>query len=231
MMIDAMIAQDPPEWRGMAADRSQTIAQGEEAISVQRQGLNRIFAVGHAFEAMQQEAMLRSHSNQSVGKRYNEAYATLAKPVPELTKVNKTDRNQYVWCWLHHDELQRWWQTIAQSQRDRWNHPDAIKRHYLAATATSAPAEELAPRPSLSARKDIEIARLQEELDTANRKLAALERANGNITEGRDWTWHDTVEQIAAAMLQTHPDKAKRLGSALQNLAKSTTRKPKYPAA
>jgi len=41
-----------------------------------------------------------------------------------------------------------------------------------------------------------------------------------------DWTWHDTPEQIAAAMLGLYPDKAKRLGAALQNAAKSTTRKP-----
>jgi len=53
----------------------------------------------------------------------------------------------------------------------------------------------------------------------------------GVFSEGRDWTWHDTPEQIAAAMLQLYPDKAKRLGSALQNAAKSTTRKPRTPAA
>jgi hypothetical protein len=48
-----------------------------------------------------------------------------------------------------------------------------------------------------------------------------------DLTEGRDWTWHDTPQQIAEAMLRTHPDKAKRLGAALQNLSKSTTRKPR----
>ena len=50
---------------------------------------------------------------------------------------------------------------------------------------------------------------------------------HGNITEGRDWTWHDRVDDIAAAMLAAYPDKAKRLGSALQNAAKSTTKKPR----
>jgi len=73
----------------------------------------------------------------------------------------------------------------------------------------------------------MEIVRLQEELDAANKKLREIERARGNITEGRDWTWHDRVDDIAAAMLQAYPDKAKRLGSALQNLSKSTTKKPR----
>jgi hypothetical protein len=71
----------------------------------------------------------------------------------------------------------------------------------------------------------MEIVRLQEELDAANRKL----RNRDDLSEGRDWTWHDTPEQIAAAMLRLYPDKAKRLGSALQNAAKSTTRKPRTP--
>ena len=53
----------------------------------------------------------------------------------------------------------------------------------------------------------------------------------GVFSERRDWTWHDTPEQIAAAMLRLYPDKAKRLGSTLQNAAKSTTRKPRTPAA
>ena len=39
-------------------------------------------SVGKAFEAMQTEAVLRSHSNNPIGKRYNDAYALLEKPVP-----------------------------------------------------------------------------------------------------------------------------------------------------
>jgi hypothetical protein len=50
---------------------------------------------------MQAEAMYRSHSNNPIGKRYNEAYALLEKPVPELARINKTDRNQFIWCWQH----------------------------------------------------------------------------------------------------------------------------------
>jgi hypothetical protein len=56
-------------------------------------------------------------------------------------------------------------------------------------------------------------------------KTAQLRR--NDLTEGRDWTWHDTPQEIAEAMLRTHPDKAKRLRAALQNLAKSTTKKPR----
>jgi len=73
---------------------------------------------------MQTEAMLRSHSNNPIGKRYNDAYALLEKPVPELARMNKTDRNQFIWCWQQREALERWWPTNAQNQRDRWSHPD-----------------------------------------------------------------------------------------------------------
>jgi hypothetical protein len=72
-----------------------------------------------------------------------------------------------------------------------------------------------------------EIVRLQEELDAANRELRQLRKGRDDLTEGRDWTSHDTPDAIAAAMLRLYPDKAKRLGSALQNAAKSTTKKPR----
>ena len=48
-------------------------------------------------------------------------------------------------------------------------------------------------------RKDVEIVRLQEELDAAQRELREIERGRENVTEGRDWTWHDRVDDIAAA--------------------------------
>jgi hypothetical protein len=69
--------------------------------------------------------------------------------------------------------------------------------------------------------------RLQDELDAAHRELRQLKKNRDDLTEGTAWTWHDKPEDIAAAMLRLYPDKAKRLGSALQNLAKSTTRKPR----
>src|SRR6478735_1888272 len=113
-MPDMTLPQASPEGQGMAAERRETITRGEDAMRQHRQGLARIFAIGEAFEAMQQEAMQRAHSNQPVGKRYNEQYAALEKPVPELRRVNKTDRNQYIWCQQNREAIERWWQTKAQ---------------------------------------------------------------------------------------------------------------------
>jgi hypothetical protein len=125
----------------------------------------------------------------------------------------------------HLPEIEAWRQNIGLTQRLKLNHPNTVWRGWQAAqTASNKGDGSISPPPN---RKDMEIVRLQEELDAANRKL----RNRDDLSEGRDWTWHDTPEQIAAAMLRLYPDKAKRLGSALQNAAKSTTRKPRTPAA
>ena len=64
---------------------------------------------------MQTEAMLRSHSNNPIGKRYNDAYALLGS----RCRINKTDRNQFIWWWQQREALDRWWPTKAQNHRDR----------------------------------------------------------------------------------------------------------------
>ena len=69
-------------------------------------------------------SVLRGSANPSV--------LLLEKPVPELARINKTDRNQFIWWWQQCEALERCWPTKAQNQRDRWKHPDAVKRHCLA---------------------------------------------------------------------------------------------------
>jgi hypothetical protein len=222
MTATGMVTPNAPEWQGMSSERRQAIIDGAAALTVHRQGLDRIFQIGHAFEELQLEAMFRSHSNNPIGKRYNEQYALLEKPAPELARVNKTDRNQYIWCWQQRAALENWWATKAQNQRDRWTHPDAVKRHYLAEHGDGNNQER--PKvPSAAARKDETIRQLQEELDAAQAEIRRLKRRD-NVSEGRDWSWQNEPEDIAAAMLRLYPDKAKRLGSALQNLAKARAR-------
>ena len=58
--------------------------------------------------------------------------------------------------------------------------------------------------------------------NAANRMIRDLERGRDNVSEGRDWTWSDTPEAIAAALLQLQPYKAPKLAAALSNLSKST---------
>jgi hypothetical protein len=186
--------------------------RGSSGDAGARQGLEQVFAIGKAFEALQLEAMYRSHSNNPIGKRYNDAYALLEKPVPAL-RINKTDRNPFIWCWQQREAIQRWWDGKAQNQRDRWNHPGAIKRRYLVehGEVPIAAAGGTAAKPETPLQKaNASIARLQQELDAAQAENRRLRRSSDNVSEGRDWTWQDEPEDIAATMLHLHPDKAKR---------------------
>jgi hypothetical protein len=58
------------------------------------------------------------------------------------------------------------------------------------------------------------VIRLQSELDAAHLRLAAADET--------DWDWRDSPEDIAAAMLRSHPAKAKRIGEAILAQTKST---------
>jgi hypothetical protein len=166
-MSDDMISPDQPEWEGIARPVRELIVRGEEAMSVQRGGLDRIFLIGEVFEALQSEAMRLSNSQNPIGRRYNEAYATLEKPTKQLAKTNKTDRNQYIFCWRFHEAIRAWWQKQDQRQRDRWNHPDAIKRHYEASLGT--PRARAAGRPAGRAGLDRAIERIENVSDNIER--------------------------------------------------------------
>jgi hypothetical protein len=96
----------------MADEDRQTLVAAVEAINVHRRGLERVFALGHAFEVLQNEAMMRSNSNNPIGIRYNEAYASLERPValePGEKSIDKTSRNQFIWCRQRHEAIERWW--------------------------------------------------------------------------------------------------------------------------
>jgi hypothetical protein len=122
--------------------------------------------------------------------------------------------------------LTEWWKLKAQNQRDRWNHPDAVKRHYLAEHGEGrGPAGTAAKSPSPQQKQKAEVVRLQDELDAAEKRIRTMEQGQDNVSEGRDWTWQDQPEDIAKAWFRLYPTKAVRAASALLQLAKATTPK------
>ena len=159
----------PPEWQDVADELRQVFVKGEKALRKHRFTLERVFRIGHAFAVMQQEAMRLSHANNPIGKRYNEAFAALTQPMPKLAKVNKTDRAQYVWCFQQREQLEEWWGTVAKNKRDRWGHPDTIKKQYLKAHGGDGQPGMPKAAEGTGAKPDSreEVVGLQEELDTA----------------------------------------------------------------
>jgi hypothetical protein len=100
------------------------------------------------------------------------------------------------------------------------NHPNAVLRRFQASHAV--PKGE-GPRGS-SGRPGLreENMRLQSELDAAQRQIARLQQDEGN-----DFDWQDKPEDIARAMLERFPTKAKKIGAAILAQSKSTAPKPR----
>jgi hypothetical protein len=185
--------------------------------------------VGDACRDMQTAAMQMAHANQPKGRGYNDAFKIIAEQVPDLAKLNKTTRNHAVWMTdpSRKQAIIAWHARLPANIRQEVNHPTTVWRRYQ--KDTEVPGAQGGRSPVVN-RKDVEIVRLQEELDAANAKVRQLSRGQDNLTEGRDWTWHDTPKDIAAAWFRLQPTKAPQIASAILELAKSTTPKPKAKA-
>jgi hypothetical protein len=180
-------------------------------------------AIGRAIEAGRVAIMRLLLTNQPKGRAWSEHFGNWLRE-NEFDQIDKGVRSRLQTCLDNLPQIEAWRQTLGLTLRLQLNHPNAVLRRWQ---ATREAPKKGNGTPAPGNRKDMAIMQLQEELDTAHRELRQLKKGRDDLTEGRDWTWHDKPEDIAAAMLKTHPDKAKRLGSALQNLAKSTTRKPR----
>lgn len=179
--------------------------------------------VGRALAQLRTEAMRRAGTNNDHHPHYRSYYGMLMARVPDLDALVKQDKASSVharWLWDNWAAVEPWLAGLEPGANEKLNHPSAIRRRFDAAHKTRPQGAEAVPTPLQ--RKDRRIAELEDELDQARVRIRQLERRNDNISEGRDWTWSDTPEAIAVAMTRLQPYKAKQLGSALQNLAKST---------
>jgi hypothetical protein len=120
------------------------------------------------------------------------------------------------------------WRSKQKPQKQRGlTHPNTIVNAWRAALkredAELGAAQPGAQPTGLRA----EVARLQQEADEANAKLRKAERNRDNVSEGRDWSWSDSDDDIAAAWYRLQPTKAVRIASKVLQLSKATTAKPK----
>lgn len=223
-----------PFWLSMSPERRQAILDGAAAMRIHRQGLRRVFDIGRAFYEMQEEARVRSNSGKPSGRRYSDAYAALEMPVPDLAGINKTDRNQYIWCHQNRAALEAWWALPENAEkRDKWNHPDAIKRNFQAyEKRQQRGADDAASEPKQPTRaqqRDESIRALQEALDKANREITGL-RA-GQATTADDTALRAEIVRLTAAnerLVGENIQLRQALGRAQQQRP-TTTSRPRNP--
>ena len=173
-------------------------------------------AIGRAIEVGRREIMRLLHTNRPAGAQWSRTFGQWLEATG-FAEIDKGARSRLQSCLDNLPAIEQWRQNIGLTQRLQLNHPTVVWRRWQAATQRGEDKEKPrgnGGRPGLRE----EVIRLQAELDAALRRL---ENAEGN-----DWDWQDTPEDIAQAMLRSHPAKAKRIGAAILSLSKSTAKKP-----
>ena len=180
-------------------------------------------AIGRAIEAGKAAIMRVLHTNQPKGRAWSQTFgAWLAEN--EFDQIDKGVRSRLQTCLDRLPEIEAWRRTLGLTQRLQLNHPNAVLRRWQAAHVTAARDD---PEATGNARRTglrEEVARLQSELDAAQREIGRLRRAED---DGNDWDWQDTPDEIAQAMLRRYPSKAKRVGAAILAHSKATAKKPR----
>jgi hypothetical protein len=222
-------------WDRLTAEAQNEIMAGALAIRRIRQheDYSHWVAVGKALLRLQEEAMRLSGSNSPQGRGYTAVRAELGSRVPDLDEIDKATKSHAVWLAKNLAVVEKWRKTLWFNLRDTLNHPSSIKRRYELNPLRRPPVREIAElthgfglalgegaKPlSPVAKKDAEIARLQEELDAANAKIRRLERGEGDMLL---ISRKDTAEAILAALESEIPSKAARIAGLLLNRQKAT---------
>jgi hypothetical protein len=204
------------------SDTQTLVARGREAWRTLRndETWEKWIAIGRALDAGRTAIMRQLGTNQPKGRIWSEVFGAWLRE-NDFDQIDKGVRSRLQTCLDNLADIEAWRQTIGLTLRLQLNHPNAVLRRWQAMRQAS-PKE----RPGNSGRPGLreEVIRLQSELDAAARQIERLQRRED---EGNDWDWQDTPEEIAKAMLRSHPAKAKRVGAAILTLSKSTAKKPR----
>jgi hypothetical protein len=178
---------------------------------------------GTALTIGRDECLAATHSNDIGDKRYRNAFSDWLEE-NGFGDMDKGERKHLFDCMEHRAEIETWRATLTMNVRLSLNHPRSVIRKWKVSTSDGHAAD--APATQRRQTQKEAAAAVIEERDAALRRVTELERGQDHLTEGRDWTWQDTPEEIAAAMFRLYPTKAVRVASAILQLSKSTTKKP-----
>jgi hypothetical protein len=163
---------------------------GQEAMARKRRAWGDWLAIAEAIQAGRTEVMRSLHTNEATGRRYEKAMGDwlIANGFKE---INKATRSQLLDCLKHRAEIEKWRAQLTDSERFKFNHPDAVLRKWKASTVVPDPDKPKKLSPVQM--RDEEIGRLLEHNDRLQREI---ERGGGDL-----WTVDDRPKDIARVML------------------------------
>jgi hypothetical protein len=129
--------------------------------------------------------MRAANTNRPYGKAYTRVYGEWLAARPWANRYDPGTRSNLLWCADHRSEIEEWRSTLAQSERDKLNHPTNFRRKYEAVHKVKDPAE-----PKKETAKD-NLLRENEEL------LAKVKDLEGQLEErGEGSVIDDTLSAL-----------------------------------
>lgn len=165
--------------------------------------------LAQGFEVGRNKAMRETHTNQPIGRGYNEAFGRWMNARPWARGIDKATRNHLLWIADHLVEIEAWRETLAANQRDKWNHPTTVKKAYEAAMKHKVAQEKGETVRSPMAEIKASLIQAQEEAHKWQRRA----EEGGSLFDLR----RDTAQDIARVLVkQLSPAKAEQIARAIR---------------
>jgi len=221
-------AQIDQEWAALSVEAQNEILDGNLSARQLARAPDRGYwlRVGCAMSRMRTEALRASHANNDHDPRYRRHFRLLRARVPDLDELINQDNasTQHArWMFENWPAIESWLAELSQAQPQvaaRLNHPSTIKRRFEADSKTKPQGLQKVATPLQ--RAESRIAELTAERDELDAELRRVKRGRDDLTEGRDWTWQDSAEDIASAWMRLRPTKAPQVASRVLEMSKTT---------
>jgi hypothetical protein len=151
--------------------------------------------VADGFVVGQAKAMRAAGTNRPYGKAFTRAMGDWLKARPWANGYDKGTRSNLLWCADHRNEIEAWRESLAQNERDKLNHPSALKRRYDAAHKV---VDDASKTPKKETKAEAQ-ARENEELWAENAKLKRQAQSEGSLFD----LHRDSIEHIADVICRT----------------------------
>jgi hypothetical protein len=202
------VACVPDIWSGLTDEQREKLELGNEAMRVLKRGetIERWYQIGVGCQELQQAALTYARTNETSGRVYRGAWASLADHVPDLRNIEKAARSHAIWMVTNWEVVSPWLATLPVNQRLDLNHPRSVHRKYDFTHRPPPPPSDEPKEPTTRIKLQDQITKLTEELD-AQRKM----KTTGAIPP------HMTMEDLANVIVDQHnPSTVRRLIKALE---------------
>jgi hypothetical protein len=169
---------------------SEVVRLGQEAMLRKRRSWDDWLLIAEALQAGRTEVMRALHTNEAHGRRYEKATAEWLI-AHEFKEIDKGTRKRLLDCLKHKAEIEKWRAQLTDSERWKFNHPDAVLRKWKASTVVPDP--NAPPKVSPVQQLNDSLVALQEENDRMRREI---ERGGGDL-----WSAEDRPQDIAKVIV------------------------------